>query len=76
MGVVPSPRLLVHAASLPPIRNARSVFLFFAMEVAFSKAIQTPWLASISFHHVSYLLSLPVACAFVSAHDVYALLFL
>jgi hypothetical protein len=28
--------------SLPPIRNARSVFLFFAMKVAFSKAIRTP----------------------------------
>jgi hypothetical protein len=28
------------AASLPPIRNARSVFLFFAAEVVLSKAIR------------------------------------
>jgi hypothetical protein len=30
------------AASLPPIRNARSVFLFFAAEVVLSKAIRAP----------------------------------
>jgi hypothetical protein len=56
--------------SLPPIRNARSVFLFFAVAVVFSKAIRTPWLASISFHRVSYLLSLPAACALASAQHL------
>jgi hypothetical protein len=55
------------AASLPPIRNARSVFLFFAVEFAFSNAIQMPWLASISLHRASYLLSLLAACALASA---------
>jgi hypothetical protein len=35
--------------SLPLIRNARSVFLFFAADVVWSKAIRVPWLASIYF---------------------------
>src|SRR4051812_36723908 len=35
---------------LPPIRNAKSVFLFFAAAVVFSKVIRAPWLVSISFH--------------------------
>jgi hypothetical protein len=43
------------------------VFLFFAAEVVFSKAIRTPWLVSISFHRALYLLSLPAACALASA---------
>jgi hypothetical protein len=55
------------AVSLPPIRNARSVFLFFAAEVAWSKAIWVPWLASISFQRASYLVSLPALCALASA---------
>jgi hypothetical protein len=55
------------AVSLPPIRNARSVFLFFAADVVWSKAIWVPWSASICFQRVSYLVSLPTLCALASA---------
>jgi hypothetical protein len=43
------------------------VFLFFAAEVVWSKAIRVPWLASISFQRASYLVSLPALCALASA---------
>jgi hypothetical protein len=51
----------------PPIRNAKSVFLFFAAAVVFSRAIRAPWLASIALHLPSNLSALPVACVLASA---------
>jgi hypothetical protein len=54
----------------PPIRNVKSVFLFFAAAVVFSRAIRAPWLASISRHLPSNLSSLPTACVLASAQHL------